>query len=228
MHAICRDFFETIPIAPRVFYKNSSNDVVKSFDMVHARFPKDSGIELWLGESKIYKKSSDAISDANSFVMKHLDQGFLTNEKLLIGPQISKSVPHYEEIIELFKSQTSLDKLLNSAVFVIGIASNSNALAISKELNDVYKGEIAVELNNLADKLSSSSIPKTIRLLLIYVPLLRQGTVRGRVRPKTQRNSGMITQQGWEELQALSGGDLKSRVFSFIREISGQMQERDR
>lgn len=35
LHAVCRDFFGTIPIAPRVFYLTSSNDVVKSFDMAH-------------------------------------------------------------------------------------------------------------------------------------------------------------------------------------------------
>lgn len=37
----------------------------------------------------------------------------------------------------------------------------------------------------------------------------------------------MITQQGWEELQLLSGNDLKARVFSLIREIAGAIQDRD-
>jgi len=37
----------------------------------------------------------------------------------------------------------------------------------------------------------------------------------------------MITQQSWQEIQSLSGGELKSRVFSLIREISGQIQECD-
>src|SRR5262245_57495379 len=39
LHAICREYFRTIPVATRVFYKSSSNDPVKSFDLVHARFP---------------------------------------------------------------------------------------------------------------------------------------------------------------------------------------------
>jgi len=172
LHAVCRDFFDTVPIAPRVFYKNSSNDVVKSFDMVHARFPNESSIELWLGESKIYKKTSDAVADAIASVMKHLSQGFLENEKLLIGPQISRSIPHYDEIVALFKSQTSLDKLLKSAVFVIGIASNSDALSISKELNDAYRSGIIFELNKIEQQLNSSPIPNNIKILIIYIPLL--------------------------------------------------------
>jgi Cap4 SAVED domain len=64
LHAICRDFFGTIPISPRVFYKSSSNDVVKAFDMVHAYFPAGKGVELWLGESKLYGDADAAIRDA--------------------------------------------------------------------------------------------------------------------------------------------------------------------
>jgi hypothetical protein len=58
LHAVCRDYFGTLPISPRVFYKSSSNDVVKAFDLVHARIPEAGPIELWLGESKLYSKTS--------------------------------------------------------------------------------------------------------------------------------------------------------------------------
>ncbi|TPM10492.1 MULTISPECIES: DUF1837 domain-containing protein [unclassified Mesorhizobium] len=172
LHAICRDYFDTIPIAPRVFYKNSSNDVVKSFDMVHARFPSTGGVELWLGESKLYTNSMAAIADAIASVRAHLDQGFLTNEKLLLGPQISRSTPHYDEILHIFKSQTSLDQFLRSSVFVIGIASDSDALSTATELDDSYRSAISAELDALASKVSSSSLPATIKVVLIYVPLL--------------------------------------------------------
>ena len=50
LHAVCRDFFGTIPISSRVFYKSASNDVVKAFDLVHARFPNNDVMEIWLGE----------------------------------------------------------------------------------------------------------------------------------------------------------------------------------
>ncbi len=94
LHAICRDYFNTIPISPRVFFKSTSNDVIKSFDLVHARFPKDKPFEIWLGESKLYDDASAAISSAISSIKDHIDKGFLTNQKLLLGPQIPKSTPH--------------------------------------------------------------------------------------------------------------------------------------
>ncbi|WP_296743050.1 DUF1837 domain-containing protein [Mesorhizobium sp.] len=174
LHAICRDYFDTIPIAPRVFYKNASNDVVKSFDMVHARFPVGGSLELWLGESKLYADSADAISDAISSVKSHIQQGFLTNEKLLLGPQISKTTPHYDEIIHIFKSQTSLDHFLSSSVFAIGIASNSNALSSATALTDAYRTSIALEIDKLASKIDKSGLLSTIKIVLIYIPLLNK------------------------------------------------------
>ncbi len=172
LHAICRDYFGTIPIAPRVFYKNSSNDVVKSFDMVHARISPNDDLELWLGESKLYQDSDDAISDAIRSVSLHIDQGFLTNEKLIIGPQISHSAPRYGEIIDLFRSQTSLDRLLKSAVFAIGIFSESAAVSAATSLDDVYRDGVRREIDDLARKIARSSLPGNIRVALIYVPIV--------------------------------------------------------
>lgn len=64
LHAICRDFFGTLPISNRVFYKSASNDVVKAFDMVHARIPDSGGVEIWLGESKLYLDPMAGVADA--------------------------------------------------------------------------------------------------------------------------------------------------------------------
>jgi hypothetical protein len=171
LHAICRNHFKTIPISPRVFYKSSSNDVIKSFDMVHARFPGESKFEIWLGESKLFKDRDDALSEAIQSIKKHIDQGFLTNQKLLIGPQIPKSVPHHDEIRELFKSGVSLDKLLSTAVFVVGILANSDAIQPAKSSDQEYRSKVKLELSKLAAKLANSGLCATLKLVLIYVPL---------------------------------------------------------
>ena len=116
LHAICRDFFGTVPIAPRVFYLTSSNDVVKSFDMVHVRYVNQVP-ELWLGEAKFYANGVEGARAAVTSLTEHLDQGFLRNEKLILGPQISKNIPEYAQIRELLSSQTSLDRLFQNAIF---------------------------------------------------------------------------------------------------------------
>jgi len=171
LHAICRDFFNTIPISNRVFYKSASNDVVKAFDMVHARFPDAGSIEIWLGESKLYADPIAGIDDAISSMKTHIAAGFLTNEKMLLGPQVPKSTPRYAEVISLFESQTSLDKLLQSAVFVILIAADSEAAQKASGHSDAYLQEVVSEMSVQVARLTKDADLAALRLLAVFVPL---------------------------------------------------------
>ncbi len=171
LHAICRDYFDTLPISNRVFYKSASNDVVKAFDMVHARFPEKGGVELWLGESKLYQDTMDAIAEALASVTAHLEQGFLKEQKLLLGPQLPKTTPRYDELMDLFEPQTSLDKFISSGVFVIGILSTSKACGASSTVTARYKAALEKELAAITARLAKSGLTEKIRITLIYVPL---------------------------------------------------------
>ena len=171
LHAICRDFFGTIPISPRVFYKSASNDVVKAFDMVHARLSEGCPVEIWLGESKLYEDGKAAIADAITSIRTHVDAGFLTNEKLLLGPQIPKSTPRYEEIIKLFSKQATLDALLSQAVFVIGIFCDSDSAIKAVAQDAAYLSGSKAELEALAAIIAKSGLSALLRLELVYIPL---------------------------------------------------------
>ncbi len=188
LHAVCRDFFGTIPISPRVFYKSASNDVVKAFDMVHARLPQDAPIEVWLGESKLWENGSDAVADAIASIRKHIEGGFLSNEKLLLGPQIPKTTPRYAEVIEIFKKQTSLDLLLKSAVFAVGILCDSPSARAARESDAGYVDGAKRELLLLSDAVSASGLVGKLRILLVYIPLAGKAEV---VRAFDERLKGL-------------------------------------
>lgn len=169
-HAICRDFFETIPISPRVYYKSSSNEIIKGFDLVHAR-TSNKKVEIWFGEAKTYKDRADAISAAIKSVNNHLKAGFLKSQKLLLGPQIPLDVPNRDQLAALFEANTSLDKLVDTAVFPIFILANSEAVAATSEPSDQYSTELARELGDLSQTIKASAFNIPIRVPLIYVPL---------------------------------------------------------
>jgi hypothetical protein len=171
LHAICRDYFKTIPLAPRVFYKTASNDVVKSFDMAHVRYVDDSTFEIWLGESKFYKSGASAISAAIKSVKEHIDAGFLKREKFILGPQISLSLPNAEKIRKLLASQTSIDALFQNAVFPVCIVCDSDAVKTHKNHTAEYIESVYSELAELRDRLDQSALPSKIKMHLIYVPL---------------------------------------------------------
>lgn len=171
LHAVCRDFFQTIPISPRVFYKSASNDLVKAFDMVHARLPEGEPVELWLGESKLWAQGDSAIADAIKSVRAHINAGFLANEKLILGPQIPKDTPRYEEIVKLFHRSTSLDAFLKSSVFVIGILCDSASAAAALKHDAQYLAGVEAEMEKLAKSLNDTGLPGQLRMLLAYIPL---------------------------------------------------------
>jgi len=171
LHAICRDFFDTIPIAPRVFYLSSSNDVVKSFDMVHIRDLGTKGFELWLGEAKFYEDRESAIKAATSSIKEHIDRGFLSREKLILGPQISEKAPRAAELRRIFSRQASLDELFNAAVFPVCIAAESSGIANNKRFDSTYHAEIQSEFSDLAALIQKSGLNQQIRVMLIYVPI---------------------------------------------------------
>lgn len=171
LHAICRDFFDTIPFAPRVFYLTSSNDVVKSFDLVHVRYIGEDAFELWLGEAKFYENGPQGIAAAITSVSAHIQQGFLKNEKLLLGPQVSPTIPMSQKIRDLLSVQTSLDDLFRNAVFPICIACDSDATQSNKAFSDAYTAEVIEELEALVKPLKASGLTAKIRIILVYVPL---------------------------------------------------------
>lgn len=170
-HAVCRAYFHTIPIAPRVNYLSASNDPVKAFDLVHVRCTDADEVELWLGEAKFFKNRADAIKDAINSITSHITSGFLTNEKLLLGPQISNDIPHSEEIKELLSSEVSLDQLIGKAVFPILIAANSDATKKHTKHSDAYAEDVRAEMDKLWQQIQASGLTSKIRLFLIYVPL---------------------------------------------------------
>lgn len=170
LHAICRDFFGTIPFAPRVFYLTSSNDVVKSFDIVHVRYPEGSP-ELWLGEAKFYADGMDGARAAVKSLQAHLDQGFLEHEKLILGPQVSRTVPRHSEIRDLLSKETSLDELFRTAVFPVCIACESAAISNSGSICDEYISLLGAELAQLSKVLATSGLPSRVRIVLLYLPV---------------------------------------------------------
>lgn len=171
LHGICRKYFGTFPIAPRVFYLTASNDVVKAFDLVHVAYPESGEPELWLGEAKFYEDAHSALREAIASIETHIDGDFLRREKLILGPQISKSLPEYDKIKALWSTNTSLNALFQNAVFPVFIMANSAATASSTDWSDEYFSEVRSELQDLTQRLERASIATKIRLLLIYVPL---------------------------------------------------------
>lgn len=118
-----------------------------------------------------YKDGASAVGEAIASIRAHVEAGFLSNQKLLLGPQIPRTTPRYEEISTIFKGQTSLDTLLENAVFPVGILCDSASVKAAQKHDDAYLAGSAAELRALAEKLGSGGLPASLKRFLIYIPL---------------------------------------------------------
>lgn len=170
LHAICRQFLGTFPAISKVYYKDSSNDFVKGFDLVHVRQDQSvDELQLWLGEAKFYKSGTKAVSDAIDSVRKHLDAGFLTSEKVLLGGKISADTPGYSRLKWLFDRDTPLDQIFQRLVIPILIAYNS-ASASSYEDDHSYDTALLSEVTKF-QKTLSEKLPSNVSIFCFYLPM---------------------------------------------------------
>jgi len=60
LYGIMKHKFKAIPVVPKIFYKQNSQDNAKGADSVHIVIGEDGRFTLWFGEAKFYNNIEDA------------------------------------------------------------------------------------------------------------------------------------------------------------------------
>ncbi|ODA66619.1 hypothetical protein A7A08_02387 [Methyloligella halotolerans] len=171
VHIVCVQEFGTRQFVARLFYKMRTNDQVTGFDIVHVRYDEASDkIELWLGEAKIHKSFSGAVSKAIETLSEHLDAGFLSETKSLIGPKIPTSDPLHEKLSWLFDNNVSLDEIVDRLVVPVFVAADCENDGEIGALPASYEDQTKTCLLKMQTRLSES-YGKDLEIVSIYMPL---------------------------------------------------------
>jgi hypothetical protein len=171
LHIICVTEFRASAFVSRVFYKMRSNDQITGFDSALVTVTEDEDIELWLGEAKFYTDTKQAITAALSSLKGHLDEGFLEETKILIGPKIEPSAPSYAKLQWLFDNGNKLDEIVSRIVVPVLIASDSNAARNYDGCDDSYREVVIEEFEYIQGRFMDSKLAQKLRIVAIYVPL---------------------------------------------------------
>lgn len=59
LYGVMRSHYNALPVVPKIFYKQSTQDNAKGADSVHITL-KDGDFQIWFGESKFYSSIEDA------------------------------------------------------------------------------------------------------------------------------------------------------------------------
>lgn len=166
LHTVCRQFYDSLPVVAKFFFKDSPNDTVKGYDAVHVVNGSD-GLEIWLGEVKFYKRANQAVLDVIKELQEHISSEFLRTEFMAISPKIDPNMPHYDEIKRLLHRNTSLDKVFEKLVIPIFISYESPAIESNKAVCPEMESEIFEEAQKIFSRFDSHFDHIEIRVFLL-------------------------------------------------------------
>lgn len=129
LYGIMKHHFKALPVVPKIFYKQNSQDNAKGADSVHIVVESETKFSLWFGESKFYNSLEDARLDKIiESVKESLSLNKLKKENSIITsvsdisefPEIPKELR--EEIIQSLSQREPIDKikpLLNIPILLL-------------------------------------------------------------------------------------------------------------
>ncbi|HET9569830.1 MAG TPA: DUF1837 domain-containing protein [Bacteroidales bacterium] len=174
LHLLLRDFYNTIPLLSKIYFKDSVGHAVHGFDSVHIH---EESKTLWLGESKIYTDGKKGVKELINDIKEHFKTDYLNSEFLLI----SKKLKHLDNIPEkdfwlnvLTDTRTLKDKLniINIPLlctFQSDLFTNyndENEPAFLKE----YNAEME-ELWNFFNQINDHPLKANLNIILILFPV---------------------------------------------------------
>lgn len=121
------DFYGAEAAVSKIYYKDSSNDVVKGFDSVRVVADSSVEVKIWLGEAKFYFALSDAMDSVLNDIQKHSAIDFLRKEFAFITRKVDTSWPRAQQFKALIARARSLDDISNSIVMPVFLAYDSDA-----------------------------------------------------------------------------------------------------
>lgn len=172
LHSALVDFYGAEPAVSKIYYEDSSNDVVKGFDSVHVVADSNGEMKIWLGEAKFYSRLDDAMDSVLQDIQAHLATDFLRKEFVFITRKVDASWPHAQQFKGLIARARSLDDISSSIVMPIFLTYDSDAVDTH---NVVSNGYIAAMTNETAGALlrfeSRLAKPMEVEIRLILLPL---------------------------------------------------------
>ncbi|ELJ3961341.1 DUF1837 domain-containing protein [Campylobacter coli] len=173
LHGIMREYYNALPIVPKIFYKQNRNMEAFGFDSVHLTI-ENQEYHLWLGESKLYKNLDDAIRKATKSLKDNLSDETILNEARIIAnlhelDNLAKhnnietsTLTNFKQIIN---GNINLDNLKGILHVPISIIYDCDYTKKIEEITDDYKttiknfhkengNKISEEIKNLLNEIT--------------------------------------------------------------------------
>lgn len=189
LHAIIRQEFRSVPAISKVFFKDAPNDTVKGFDAVHVVEATD-GLELWLGEVKLYQDLATAVRDVVEELTHHTRIPYLRSEFAAIWRKVDQDHPHREALKLLLADNVTMDEVFKRLCIPVLLTYDSRTVALHKRTDTAYEMAIRAEFEKHYRRFCSSQLPREIKIVLVLLPMNNKAKLLERFDAKLK---GMMT-----------------------------------
>jgi hypothetical protein len=117
LYGVMKHHYNSLPIVPKIFYKQNAQDNAKGSDSVHIVIENEDSFSLWLGESKFYDSiADDRLDSIVQSVFNALQKDKLKKENSIITSvsdleNFVKNSKLLENIRDLLSNDNSIDDL---------------------------------------------------------------------------------------------------------------------
>ncbi|HRX17382.1 MAG TPA: DUF1837 domain-containing protein [Spirochaetota bacterium] len=148
LYGLMKHHYQALPVVPKIFYKQNSQDNAKGADSVHIVLEPNDSYSIWFGEAKFYNSIEDARlssivkSVENSLKTDKLkkENSIITNVQDLDDLVLDESLK--EKIKQTLSNKTSIDELKPRLHIPILILHECEITKKATKLDDNYLEEV--------------------------------------------------------------------------------------
>ena len=175
LHLLLRDFKETIPLVSKLYFKDSRGVPAHGFDAVHIS-PKEN--ILWLGESKLYIRATDGLTELIGDLKHHFKKDYLSTEYTIIKKNLAvNNIPNRDYWVERLSKNIRLEDMI-SQVNIPMLCVYNDKKNFEKCLNEsvddiapIFESRFR-ELKQYFDKNNDAPLKSKLNIILFLFPVM--------------------------------------------------------
>lgn len=173
LYGIMSKYFNALPVVPKIFHKQSTQDNAKGADSVHIKLEDEKTFTLWFGEAKFYNSiDSSRLDDPVQSVLNAIEKEALRKENSIIMglkdlDQLVKDKNMLNSIKSMLDPSTSIDRIKQILHIPILLLYQCDITQKATELTDEVKNEI-IEFHKHSAKLYFKKLNNTQKEKAIF------------------------------------------------------------
>lgn len=174
LHLLLRDFYETLPLLSKIYFKDSYGHTVHGFDAVHIH---EESRTLWLGESKLYKNGKNGIRALVKDIEEHFKSDYLDSEFIIVSKKLKHfhNIPEKEHWLETMAKSTKLiDQLDTINIPLLCTYSSDLFSKYDDETSQAFLDEYIAEMEELRtyfEEKNNHPLKTRLNIILILFPV---------------------------------------------------------